>query len=105
MVTSLRLMYGFGWIIVAAMLAYKSLSGTKGFKKLIHLTIQFLALIFGVIGLWAAWKFHNDRGIDNFYSLHSWLGLACLFLFAIQVHIFYSMIWFLVILDMKYHTI
>ncbi|KAB5561086.1 hypothetical protein DKX38_006043 [Salix brachista] len=24
------------------------------------------------------------EGIDNFYSLHSWLGLACLLLFAIQ---------------------
>lgn len=67
------------------MLAYKSVSGTKGLKKLVHLTLQFLAFICGLVGLWAAWKFHNDRGIDNFYSLHSWLGLACLFLFAIQV--------------------
>lgn len=67
-----------------AMLAYKSVSGTKGLKKLVHLTLQFLSFICGLIGLWAAWKFHNDRGINNFYSLHSWLGLACLFLFAIQ---------------------
>ncbi|KAF5774833.1 putative ascorbate ferrireductase (transmembrane) [Helianthus annuus] len=67
-----------------AMLAYKTVSGTKGFKKLLHLTLQFSALVLGAIGLWVAWKFHNDRGIGNFYSLHSWLGLACLFLFAIQ---------------------
>ncbi|CDP02400.1 unnamed protein product [Coffea canephora] len=67
-----------------AMLAYKTVPGTKSFKKLVHLLLQFLALSFSVIGLWAAWKFHNDKGIDNFYSLHSWLGLACLFLFAIQ---------------------
>ena len=67
------------------MLVYKTISGTKGFKKLVHLTLQFLALVFGLIGLWAVWKFHNDRGIDDFYTLHSWLGLACLFLFAIQV--------------------
>ncbi|KAJ6960925.1 hypothetical protein NC653_038812 [Populus alba x Populus x berolinensis] len=37
-----------------------------------------------LIGFWAALKFHNDKGIDNLYSLHSWLGLACLFLFSIQ---------------------
>lgn len=67
-----------------AMLAYKTVPGTKSFKKLVHLLLQFLALSLSVIGLWAAWKFHNDKGIDNFYSLHSWLGLACLFLFAIQ---------------------
>ncbi|KAK4477516.1 hypothetical protein RD792_005643 [Penstemon davidsonii] len=41
-------------------------------------------MIASLIGLWAAWKFHVDKGIDNFYSLHSWLGLACLFLFGIQ---------------------
>lgn len=67
-----------------AMLAYKTVPGTKSFKKLVHLLLQFLALSLGVIGLWAAWKFHNDKGIDNFYSLHSWLGLACLLLFVIQ---------------------
>lgn len=69
----------------AAMLAYKTVSGTKSFKKLVHLTLQFLAFVLSIIGVWAALKFHNDKGIDNFYSLHSWLGLACLFLFTIQV--------------------
>jgi cytochrome b-561 len=67
------------------MLAYKTVSGTKSFKKLVHLTLQFLAFCLSLIGLWAAWKFHNDKGINNFYSLHSWLGLACLLLFGIQV--------------------
>ncbi|KAE8673135.1 putative transmembrane ascorbate ferrireductase 2 [Hibiscus syriacus] len=67
-----------------AMLAYKTVPGTKNFKKLVHLTIQCLAFILSTIGVWAALKFLNDRGIENFYSLHSWLGLACLFLFVIQ---------------------
>ncbi|XP_076883326.1 transmembrane ascorbate ferrireductase 2-like [Bidens hawaiensis] len=78
-----------------AMLAYKTASGTKNYKKLLHLTLQFLALILGLIGLWAAWKFHNDRGIDNFYSLHSWLGLACLFLFTIQWGVGFATFWYL----------
>ncbi|KDP32926.1 hypothetical protein JCGZ_12957 [Jatropha curcas] len=67
-----------------AMLAYKTVQGTKNFKKLVHLTLQLLAFSLSLIGVWAALKFHNDKGIDNFYSLHSWLGLACLFLFGIQ---------------------
>ncbi|KAA8530543.1 hypothetical protein F0562_005252 [Nyssa sinensis] len=66
------------------MLAYKTVSGTKSFKKLVHLMLQFLAFCLSIIGVWAALKFHNDKGIDNFYSLHSWLGLACIFLFGIQ---------------------
>ncbi|KAJ6369735.1 hypothetical protein OIU76_028058 [Salix suchowensis] len=59
-----------------AMLAYKTVPGTKSFKKLVHLTLQFLAFCLSLIGFWTALKFHNDKGIDNFYSLHSWLGLS-----------------------------
>lgn len=70
---------------LAAILAYNTMPGTKSFKKAVHLSVQLLALCLGVIGIWAALKFHNDKGIDNFYSLHSWLGLACLLLFCIQV--------------------
>uniref|UniRef100_A0A2P2J8M5 ascorbate ferrireductase (transmembrane) n=1 Tax=Rhizophora mucronata TaxID=61149 RepID=A0A2P2J8M5_RHIMU len=68
----------------AAMLAYKTLSGAKNFKKVVHLTIQTLAFCLSVIGVWAAFKFHSEKGVDHFYSLHSWLGLACLFLFGFQ---------------------
>lgn len=50
-----------------------------------HLLIQLVAFCLSIIGVWAALKFHNDKGIDNFYSLHSWLGLACLVLFGVQV--------------------
>lgn len=71
--------------IATAMLAYKTVSGTKSFRKLVHLVLQFMAFFLSLIGVWAAWKFHIDKGIDNFYSLHSWLGLACLFLFGVQV--------------------
>ncbi|KAK7266744.1 hypothetical protein RIF29_19397 [Crotalaria pallida] len=76
------------------MLAYKTISGTKNFKKTVHLTLQFLSLILSLIGLWAAWKFHVDKGIDNFYSLHSWLGLACLFLFTIQWGAGFATFWY-----------
>ncbi|KAM7516622.1 hypothetical protein LguiA_006205 [Lonicera macranthoides] len=88
MVISLVLLNG------EAMLAYKTVSGTKSFKKLVHLTLQFLAFILSIIGVWAALKFHNEKGIDNFYSLHSWLGLACLFLFGIQWAAGFATFWY-----------
>ncbi|KAL9323825.1 hypothetical protein ACSQ67_008682 [Phaseolus vulgaris] len=60
----------------------------------VHLTLQFVALILSLIGIWAAWKFHIDKGIDNFYSLHSWLGLACFFLFSIQWAAGFATFWY-----------
>lgn len=100
MLACLALLTGKSWKYIlsdhnrffAAMLAYKTVSGTKGFKKLVHLVLQFLAFSLSIIGLWAAWKFHVDKGIDNFYSLHSWLGLACFLLFGIQVVILTSLV-------------
>ncbi|XAR51561.1 Ascorbate ferrireductase (transmembrane) [Bertholletia excelsa] len=77
-----------------AMLAYKTVTGTKSFKKLVHLSLQFLAFCLSIIGVWAALKFHIDKGIDNFYSLHSWLGLACLFLFSIQWAAGFATFWY-----------
>jgi hypothetical protein len=34
---------------------------------------------------YCAFKFHNDSGIANLYSLHSWLGIGTISLYAIQV--------------------
>ncbi|KAF3682101.1 putative transmembrane ascorbate ferrireductase 2 [Capsicum annuum] len=76
------------------MLVYKTVSGTKNFRKSVHLFLQFMAFFLSLIGLWAAWKFHNDKGIDNFYSLHSWLGLACLFLFGVQWAVGFATFWY-----------
>lgn len=76
---------GYIKMVPAAMLAYKTVSGNKNFRKAVHLTVQSVAFCLSVIGVWAAYKFHNEKGIDNFYSLHSWLGIGCVLLFGIQV--------------------
>ncbi|KAG0461543.1 hypothetical protein HPP92_021477 [Vanilla planifolia] len=75
---------GFVLLNGEAILAYRTISGTRNFKKTMHLAIQLFALCLGLVGIWAALKFHNDKGIDNFYSLHSWLGLISFSLFGIQ---------------------
>jgi hypothetical protein len=71
----------------AALLAYKTVPGTKKLKKLVHLVVQFLAMFFSLIGLWAVWKFHDERKIDHLYTLHSWLGLTCFIFFSLQVRL------------------
>ncbi|MQL70791.1 hypothetical protein Taro_003137 [Colocasia esculenta] len=89
-----EILYKFSCKVISAMLAYKTLSGTKNFKKAVHLSIQFVALCFGIIGVWAALKFHNEKGIENFYSLHSWLGLTSITLFGIQWGLGFATFWY-----------
>ncbi|TKY45168.1 Transmembrane ascorbate ferrireductase 1 [Spatholobus suberectus] len=75
-----------GLIIIGgeAIISYKSLSLKKEIKKLIHLVLHAVALILGIIGIYTAFKFHNESGIDNLYSLHSWLGIGVIVLYGIQ---------------------
>jgi len=68
-----------------AAIVYRVLrSTTKFYAKLIHMSLQALALIFAVVGLVAVFDFHNAGNIPNMYSLHSWIGLSTVILFCLQ---------------------
>ncbi|KAE9451063.1 hypothetical protein C3L33_17037, partial [Rhododendron williamsianum] len=59
------------------------LPGSRNLKKSVHLCLQGVALACGIFGIWT--KFHGQDGIvANFFSLHSWMGLICVFLFGAQ---------------------
>lgn len=75
---------GFIFIFGEATLVYKTLDVPHKTKKLVHMVMQGIAFLFGLLGVWAAYKFHKVNGVDNFYSLHSWLGILTLGLFFIQ---------------------
>lgn len=53
--------------------------------KLTHLILHAIATVLGAFGIYCAFKFHNDSGIANLYSLHSWLGIGTISLYGIQV--------------------
>ncbi|KAF2315627.1 hypothetical protein GH714_040141 [Hevea brasiliensis] len=65
-------------------MSYKSLPLKKQEKKLVHLVLHAVALILGIIGIYTAFKYHNESGIANLYSLHSWLGIVIIVLYGIQ---------------------
>ncbi|GMH19652.1 hypothetical protein Nepgr_021493 [Nepenthes gracilis] len=75
-----------GFIIIGgqAAISYKSLPLKKEVKKIIHLGLHAVALVLGIVGIYAAFKYHNESGIANLYSLHSWLGIGVIVLYAIQ---------------------
>uniref|UniRef100_A0A182J656 Uncharacterized protein n=1 Tax=Anopheles atroparvus TaxID=41427 RepID=A0A182J656_ANOAO len=52
--------------------------------KLCHTFFHACSIPCIVIGFMAVWDSHNQQQIPNFYSLHSWLGLITMGLFALQ---------------------
>jgi cytochrome b-561 len=68
-------------------MAYRIVLGSRTAKKAVHLLLHLLSLGFAAVGLYAAVKFHNDVGLAHIRSLHAWLGIATIGLYALQVPI------------------
>ncbi|MBN3326406.1 CYBR1 reductase, partial [Atractosteus spatula] len=58
---------------------------SKLMMKFIHAGLNTLAFIIAIISLVAVFDFHNTKNIPNMYSLHSWVGLAAVILYALQL--------------------
>ncbi|GAB1302186.1 Lysosomal membrane ascorbate-dependent ferrireductase CYB561A3 [Apodemus speciosus] len=81
MVSSMVVLYG------AASLVYRLPSSWVGPKlpwKVLHAALHLLAFAFTVLGLIAVFRFHSHSNITHLYSLHSWLGITTVTLFACQ---------------------
>lgn len=60
---------------------------TRGKAKVAHASMWSLSFIFGIVGILAVFKSHNDRisgYIANLYSLHSWVGMTVVTLYTLQ---------------------
>lgn len=68
------------------MMAYNTVRADKQVQKFVHLFLHLVAIILGIVGLHAAFKFHDRRGITDMYSLHSWIGISTFSLYCLQVH-------------------
>jgi len=67
-----------------AILCYRSLPLARDARKKAHLALHAAGLAAGALGVYAVFKFHAESGIPNLYSLHSWVGIATISLYAIQ---------------------
>ncbi|CAL5009368.1 unnamed protein product [Urochloa decumbens] len=68
-----------------AILSYRSLLLVpRAARKKAHMALHAAGLAAGVLGVYAVFKFHVESGIPNLYSLHSWVGIAAISLYAAQ---------------------
>ncbi|KAL2092447.1 hypothetical protein ACEWY4_012245 [Coilia grayii] len=81
MVAGLVVMYGNAAVVYRVPLTW---GHSKTPWKLMHAGMLLLALILSVLGLCAVFDFHNAKTIPNLYSLHSWIGICTVALFASQ---------------------
>ncbi|KAG9457336.1 hypothetical protein H6P81_001844 [Aristolochia fimbriata] len=81
------MLIGFVFIIGEGIMAYKTVPSTRRVQKLVHMILLLMALVLGVLGIYAVFKFRNEVGIPaipNMRTLHSWLGMGTICLFGFQ---------------------
>lgn len=68
-------------------MAYKIVPGRwRKLQKLVHMLLHMAALLVGGLGLYAVFKSQREeQGMPDMYSLHSWIGLGSICLYALQV--------------------
>lgn len=71
--------------------------------KWIHASLHLFALVLAVVATLAAFDFHNTAKIPNMYSLHSWLGMAAIILYCLQI-VFGVVLYLIPITPMKWRA-
>lgn len=78
-----------GFIVIGgeAILAYRvplRSKASRNARKKAHLALHAAALALAAVGVYAVFKYHAEADIPNLYSLHAWLGITTVALYAAQ---------------------
>ncbi|KAL8120666.1 putative transmembrane ascorbate ferrireductase 3 [Apium graveolens] len=76
--------FGFIFFAAEAMMAYKTVAATHKVQKFVHMFFNLVSLVLGIVGIHAAFKYHDKLNLKDMTSLHSWIGMAALCLFILQ---------------------
>ena len=69
----------------AAMMAYKTVRATHQVRKSVHMLVHLLAIVLAIVGISAAFKYHDMIYKEDVYSLHSWIGITTICMYCLQV--------------------
>lgn len=85
---------GFIFLAGEGMMAYKTVRAERRVQKFVHMGLNLSALVLGIIGVHAAFKFHDRVNISHMDSLHSWIGIATFCFFCLQWLVGFTMFLF-----------
>ncbi|KAF3432070.1 hypothetical protein FNV43_RR26809 [Rhamnella rubrinervis] len=80
----LLMIIGFLLLGGEAIMAYKSVPGPRKSQKLVHLILHLLALLSGILGIYAVFRYKHESSQPDMVTLHSWLGIITISLFGLQ---------------------
>ncbi|NXG20962.1 CYBR1 reductase, partial [Grallaria varia] len=79
---------GFVFIQGIAIIVYRlpwTWKCSKLLMKFIHAGLNTIAMILAIVSMVAVFDYHNAKNIPNMYSLHSWIGLAAVIFYSLQL--------------------
>ncbi|XP_072973660.1 probable transmembrane ascorbate ferrireductase 3 [Typha angustifolia] len=85
---------GFIIFIGEGVMVYKTVRLEKKVQKFIHMMLHLVALTLGILGVYAAFKYHKESEAPDMVSLHSWLGMCTICLFGLQWLFAFFFFWF-----------
>ncbi|KAM6903032.1 lysosomal membrane ascorbate-dependent ferrireductase CYB561A3-like [Xenentodon cancila] len=81
MVSGLVVLYGIAAVMYRVPFTWAQRKSTW---KLVHAGLMLGSLLLSVLGLCAVFDFHRAADIPAMYSLHSWVGICTVVMFAVQ---------------------
>lgn len=76
---------GFVFVMGHSVISFRILPLGHRTKKYIHASMNLIAAIFVIAGMVTVFQFHAEHEFPDLYSTHSWLGLATVSLFFLQL--------------------
>ncbi|XP_016485943.1 putative ascorbate-specific transmembrane electron transporter 1 [Nicotiana tabacum] len=74
---------GFVLISGEAIMAFTTIPATRRTRKYFHMFLHLIGLGSSIVGLFAIFKFQHDTGKSNLLTLHSWIGISTVSLYAL----------------------